>query len=332
MIEDLIALCKTKKNIYIQTHNYPDVDAISSAFGLQFVLGCYDITTKIIYVGNIDRISAEKLVNLYNIHIEKHNGVFEDTDNIICIDCQKGENNVTQQGGNVFACIDHHPRNLRYDYEYQHIELAGACATLIANYIRLLRIDDIPQYITTSLLYGLKMDTLQFTRNVTSFDIYMYQYLFDRTETYQLHYLETSNLTLSDLRAFGSAIQHINILEEMGISYVPFDCPDGLVASLSEFMLGIDELKIAIVFSIRKNGIKISVRSILPNIHAGVFIKQALKGIGDGGGHSMFAGGFIPKQEVKKFNNKELYEFVSQRFLTSLRELSQSDLNNGNVE
>lgn len=38
----LAALCRGK-HVYIQTHNFPDPDAIASAFGLQRLLALYDV-------------------------------------------------------------------------------------------------------------------------------------------------------------------------------------------------------------------------------------------------------------------------------------------------
>ena len=43
-ITDLIALCQGNP-VYIQTHNFPDPDAIATAFGLQKLLEEYGITS-----------------------------------------------------------------------------------------------------------------------------------------------------------------------------------------------------------------------------------------------------------------------------------------------
>ena len=42
MVKDLIKLCEGRE-IYIQTHNFPDPDAIASAYGLKQLLNCFNI-------------------------------------------------------------------------------------------------------------------------------------------------------------------------------------------------------------------------------------------------------------------------------------------------
>ena len=58
-----------------------------------------------------------------------------------------------------------------------------------------------------------------------------------------------------------------------------------------------DEVEVAVVFSKRGDGIKFSVRSEDPAVHAGHLVRDALHGYGDGGGHAELAGGMIRKEK-----------------------------------
>ena len=42
-VKKLIKVLKNKKRIFIQTHNYPDHDAVASAFALQYLLRNFKI-------------------------------------------------------------------------------------------------------------------------------------------------------------------------------------------------------------------------------------------------------------------------------------------------
>ena len=53
----LAKLCEGKY-VYIQTHNFPDPDAIASAFGLQRLLELFDISSALCYDGRLDKVSA----------------------------------------------------------------------------------------------------------------------------------------------------------------------------------------------------------------------------------------------------------------------------------
>ncbi len=53
-----------------------------------------------------------------------------------------------------------------------------------------------------------------------------------------------------------------------------------------------------VVYAMRNNGVKVSLRSELKNVKAGTAIAEALDGMGSGGGHASMAGGFIPIDNV----------------------------------
>ena len=197
-IKKLAKLCQGHP-VYIQTHNFPDPDAIASAYGLQQLLRIYGIEAELCYDGRIDQLSASKLLDACHIRMSPYENLMKymhETDKIICVDTQKYGGNATDLTGDEFACIDHHPTFVPVDYQYQDIRITGACATLIAEYYALS--ENTPDSDTaTALLYGIKMDTLQFTRGVTELDIKMFGYLFPFCDQEKLTCLERNNLGLT---------------------------------------------------------------------------------------------------------------------------------------
>ncbi len=303
-LSDLVALCQGYP-VYIQTHNFPDPDAIASAFGLQRLLAAYGVEAKLCYDGRLDKLSASKMLDAFSLEMSSYESLVADmkeTDRIICVDTQKHAGNVTDFIGDEVACIDHHPTFVPMEYKYQDIRMAGACATLIAEYYALSGITP-DRDVATALLYGLKMDTLNLTRGVTALDIEMLGYLFPHCDPEMLADLERNNMEFTDLKAYGAAIENIELYDKIGISCVPFTCPDALVAILSDFILALIEVEVAIVASFREDGIKLSVRSEDPDIHAGNLLHKALKDIGNGGGHATMGGGFIGKERVAELGN-----------------------------
>lgn len=293
----LIELCKGRK-IYIQTHNFPDPDAIGSAFGLQKLLEHYGIASTLCHEGQIDKLSAIKLLQMCHIEMHPYDEIADDMnedDMIILVDCQKNNGNTTDFIGDEMAAIDHHPTFVKVEYHYSDLRITGACCSIIADYYRTLEVEPTVE-VATALLYGLRMDTFQFSRGVTSFDIEMFGYLFQYSDKNLLTALETNNLEFSDLKAYGASIDTIQIYGKVGFSTIDFYCPDGLVASLSDFILSLAEVEVAIVYSLRKNGYKFSVRSERDDVHAGNLTHDAISEYGNGGGHATMAGGFVPKE------------------------------------
>lgn len=301
---ELVELCQGHR-VYVQTHNFPDPDALASAYGLKKLLALYGIESRLCYDGRIDKLSASKLLDTFQMEIYPYSELIQELkeeDYIICVDTQKHGGNVTDFVGDEVACIDHHPTFVPVEYKYQDIRITGACATLIAEYFA--SQGQTPDKDTaTALLYGMKMDTLQFSRGVTELDIEMFRFLFPFCDHEKLAGLERNNMEFADLRAYGAAIESIELYDKTGFSCIPFSCPDALIAVLADFILSLVEVEVAVVFSCREDGIKLSVRSEDPKVHAGNLLHDAVAGLGNGGGHASMAGGFIPLDKVEKLGN-----------------------------
>ena len=65
-LSELITLLKGHR-VFIQTHNFPDPDAIASAFGLQVLLERFKIPTTICHHGNVERTATANMVSEFGI-------------------------------------------------------------------------------------------------------------------------------------------------------------------------------------------------------------------------------------------------------------------------
>lgn len=314
--EKLLDLCRGK-NVFIQTHNFPDPDAIGSAFGLQRLLAEFQQPSTLCYAGRIDKLSTAKMITTFGIQMYSYDQLeMSPEDPIICVDSQKNSGNITDFIGDEVACIDHHPTFTPVDYAYKDVRIVGACATLIAGYYASLKKAPDPDT-ATALLYGLKMDTLQFSRGVTGQDIEAFAFLHPLCDMEKLARLERNNMEFQDLKAYGAAIEHIEVYDMTGIAGIPFSCPDALIAIISDFILELQEVEIAVVYSYRPDGIKFSVRSERKEIHAGELISQALAGLGNGGGHAEMAGGMIGSENLSKLGQDSEYR-IRELFLKQI--------------
>lgn len=223
-IMKLAELCRGK-TIYIQTHNFPDSDAIGSAFGLQKLMEYLGISSQLCYAGHIDKLSAAKILETFGIEMHPYDqlrGKMTESDYIICVDSQKNAGNITDFIGNEVACIDHHPIFVETKYQYSDIRMTGACSTIIAEYYAKLGCAPSSE-VATALLYGLKMDMLQFSRGVTPMDIEMFGFLHPFCDQEKLNHLERNNMEFTDLKAYGAAIDSIRLYgrEAFALSPLP---------------------------------------------------------------------------------------------------------------
>ena len=151
-----------REHVYIQTHNFPDPDAIASAYGLQRLLAARGLRSTICYKGKIDRYSTGKLVEIIGIellNVDELENVLSDEDEVILVDSQKGNSNIIDITGDEIICVDHHPCNDMFEYRFKDIRPeVGACATMIAQYFYENHVP-VDQKIATALTYGIRIDT-----------------------------------------------------------------------------------------------------------------------------------------------------------------------------
>lgn len=310
-------LCENinREHVYIQTHNFPDPDAIASAYGLQRLLKERGIRSTICYKGKIDRYSTEKLVELLEIellNLEDLQAVFTDEDEVILVDAQKGNSNIIDITEDEVICIDHHPFNDLSEYRFTDIRPEmGACATIIAQYFFE---NDVlmDEKIATALTYGIRIDTNNLSRGVAKQDFEMIYRMYEQCDYDIIHILENSTLCFDDLVAYSKAISSIEVYDNVSFADTGADCP--VIANISDFMLALKEVSFSVVYSVRDGGIKLSARSDLQSLDAGKIIGKALEGIGNGGGHAEMAGGFVPFTGGEK-EAAILVEEIKKRFL-----------------
>ena len=301
--------------VYIQTHNFPDPDAIASAYGLQEFLACHGIAANLCYDGKIDRLSAKKMLETFGISMLSKDEVphMKEQDYIVMVDSQKNNSNVTDLIGDEVACIDHHPIFFPYDYAYQDIRPVGSCSCIIASYYKNTNTPISPQC-AAALAYGIKMDTADFTRGTTALDVEMLSFLHSHADWKLVTNMYSNTMEFDDLKAYGAAIQNIQIFDRTGFAYIPFNCSQALIAIISDFILALDVVDVAVIYAMMTEGIRFSIRSELESVHAGTLIAESLAAYGSGGGHPSMAGGMIPVQNLSLLGG-DIHNTIQNTFL-----------------
>lgn len=302
--------------VFIQTHNFPDPDAIASAYGLQVLLERFGVPTIICHHGSVERAATASMIAEFGIEMTTDENLKDMTpdDYIITVDCQKGNSNIRDLIGYEIACIDHHPVFSEVDdYKYKDIRIAGSCATIIADYFRQYALD-MPESVATALLYGLKCDTRDFKRGVTQLDVEIYAYLFPKSNLQQIRFFQASEIHYSELNAFADSMRNIEIFNGVAFVFLNFHCEDAFIATVSDFVLDIDAVNFAIVYTRRENGFKFSVRSEFDELDAGQIASAALESIGSGGGHRSMAGGFAEESKVLDLSI-DMHKVIQNLFL-----------------
>ncbi len=306
--------------VYLQTHNFPDPDALSAAYGMQAFLQANGVESTICYAGKIEKNSTKRMIDEFGIeavHIDELSHM-KKVDYIVTIDAQKYNSNITDFIGDEVACIDHHPTIVPCSYEYSDIRICGACCSIVTDYF-IKSGTSMDTNTATALLYGLKMDTDSFNRGVTDFDIEMYAYLHKLADNQKITSMYNNNMELEDLYAYGEAIRNIQIYDNVGFAKISFDCPDGLIAMISDFILELDVVEFSVIYAVRDGGYKFSVRNETEIYHAGTITARALEGLGGGGGHFSMAGGVILADKMKTLGDNPDFA-IRKRFMDAIKQ------------
>lgn len=326
-LNELIKVLNYKDNIFIQMHNSPDPDAIATAFALKELLKVNGVESTICYRGQIEKYSTLRMIELLNIdivYVENPKDISKDS-YIILVDSQKYNSNITDFQGIEVACIDHHPIFVDIDYKFKDIRTdVGACSSIMASYYVENNIE-ISENVATALLYGIKVDTLDLSRGVSNLDLDMFYFLYKKADISRLNNIQRNTLEYKDLTAYGSAIENIRIYGNVGFVNIGFNCPDVLLACVSDFILSLKEVVFVIVYCEKEDGIKFSIRNEDEQLDAGIIVNKALASYGNGGGHKTMAGGVIPRKNMNKFSGK-VDNFLEDRFLENIKEYTKLKL------
>lgn len=283
-----------KKVVFIQTHNYPDQDALATAHGLKILLEHFGKQAIVCYKGEIDKYNTIKMIELLHLDIVPADSIeFRNDDEIILVDCQQGNVNVKGYSGRVIACIDHHNIQETSMYRFHDIRPGvGACATIIAHYFFE---NEIPMdhLLATTLIYGIRMDTNLLSRSVSNLDLQIYCQLYKMSNQQILRQLDTCTLKLPDLITYYQAIANLRIYHSLALLDLGPDCSEAIMGQISDFIMTLREVDLVFSHSYRDGGVKFNVRSSRPELDASEVIRAALNTIGDGGGHDSMAAGFV---------------------------------------
>lgn len=311
----------THKHVYIQTHNFPDPDTIASAYGLQQLLRHCGIEAIVCYQGKIERFNTNYIMQKLGItfaRVMEIGHIMQEDDEIILVDTQKYNSNVDDIAGMEIASIDHHPTFVQTEYRFADIRPeVGSCAAIIASYFFE---NNIPVDEKTALVltFGIRSDTAKLSRGVSQLDLDMLSWLFPFCDEDMIYYLESSELEFKDLDAYAKAIESIELYGgDTAFAFAGEDCPEALVASVSDFILSLVKVNFSVVYSRKQQGIKLSVRCS-SGLNAGMITANALEEFGNGGGHQVMAGGFVPFTGTEE-EMMELMSNIKRAFIWEIK-------------
>ena len=293
-INELIEFLKNEKIVYIQPHNFPDHDAICSAFALQEFLKLHSISTKIVYDKFIQRKSLRRMIKDLSIEVFHHSELdIKSTEKIILVDGCKGNSNITDLPGDEIAVIDHHHVSSPDDVKFPLIlNKYGACATIIGEFFKICSLT-INEKTASALMIGISMDTALFSRRFSPNDLEIYRLCYEIADVNYVCSVLRNNTRKSDLKYFSHLIDNFYFYGPAAFCHFENGCDKNLLGVLADFTLSLDEIDFVVLSAENEDCVNFSLRSEVKKWDTSLIIQDVLKDIGYGGGHQDMSGGII---------------------------------------
>jgi nanoRNase/pAp phosphatase (c-di-AMP/oligoRNAs hydrolase) len=294
----LRALRAIDGRLAVVTHDNPDPDAIASALALARIARSVGLTADACYFGDISHQENRALVNLLDLNLvrlQRGDDPLAEYGGVALVDHSRpGVNDGLPEETPVDVVIDHHPPrgpvNARVpDLRHE----VGATSTLLVDYFDRLGID--PDRTTaTALLYGIRVDTKDFTREVSGRDFEAAGFLLPFVDTGVLDEVETPSMSAEVLETTAKAIRNREVRGSVVASGVGRVHDRDALAQAAERLLAIEGLDVVLVHGILDDTIYASGRARGSAVDLGEVLRDAFDQIGSAGGHADMAGAQIP--------------------------------------
>ncbi|MDZ7702062.1 MAG: DHH family phosphoesterase [Halobacteriales archaeon] len=282
----------------VYTHDNPDPDAIASAVALRELAAAVGVDAEVCYFGEISHQENRAFVNLLELELTQLDAEEFDPerhDAYALVDhTRPGVNDQLPPDLPVDIVIDHHPQREPVDVRFEDRRPAlGATSTMLADYYRWLGI--VPgTTIATALLYGIRVDTRNFGRELAEADVEAAAYLLEWADQDLLDQIESPSVTADTLDTIARAIKHrVRAGSVLASSVGRIHDRDALAQAADE-LLTMDGVTTTLVFGFLEGTVYASARTRGTDVDIGETLRQAYGQIGSAGGHVDMAGAQLP--------------------------------------
>ncbi|GGZ18643.1 exopolyphosphatase [Echinicola pacifica] len=342
-LESFKKLLASPKKIVITTHHKPDADALGSSLGMANYLKKKDHDVRVITPSDYPSFlywmkGNDEVLNYEEEGLQTEaRELMQQADMIICLDfsCLS---RISELGGLVKKSsavkvnIDHHmdPEDFA-DFRYWSTEAAATCELVYDLIVKMGDKDLIDSDIADCLYSGIMTDTGGFkhpntTKNVHMVTAELIDLGADNSKISRLIYDTNS---VNRLKFIGFALtRRLVIHTDLHTAYFwickkdlkKYDSQTGDTEGLVNYALSLDGIKIAAMFTERKDGVKISFRST-----EDVAVNKFAAKYFNGGGHKNAAGGKSEdplKETIARF--EKLIKENQQRLLNQLELVTET--------
>ncbi len=312
----------------VVTHDNPDPDAIASAVALARIAEAVGCEPDVCYYGEITHQENRAFVNVLDFDLREleADDDLSEYDGFALVDHSRaGVNDQLPPETPIDVVIDHHPPRGAVDGEFVDLRSGvGATSTLLAEYLDRF---DVPTDTTTAtaLLYGIQVDTKEFTREASKADFAAAASLIPDVDADTLSRVESPSLSIETVSVLASAIENRTVRDGALSTCVGEVRDRDALAQAAERLLDMEGVQITLVYGFMEETIYVSGRARGSGLDLGETLRDAFGAIGDAGGHADMAGAQIPLGILSETGSDQtdsladiVREVVEERFFDAL--------------
>lgn len=309
--------------LLIMTHDYPDPDALGSAFALHYLAETgFGIQARIVYGGVIGRSENKEMVRLLKIPVHKVKPRdFKKYASIALLDTQPAfENNSFPKNRKVSIVIDQHPSVTKPLADLAIVDSeCGATSVILAEAILSIR-SEVPVRLATALAYGILSDTLNLYRVKRQDDIRTYLDILHHCDMKLLARIQNPSHSRAFFATLGRGLQNAMMTRKLVISHLGTVNHPDLISQIADFLLTFKGAERAFCTGRYKGKLHASLRLAKCTANAGEILRDAFLKRGQAGGHDSIAGGSLPVGlHASEENWVELENALQMRLLKRFR-------------
>ena len=306
----------------VMSHDNPDPDALMSTAILGRILqASFHRSVTLVYGGIIGRAENQEMCRSLGLSFSRLRHIqWNNYRHFALVDTQpRTGNNQLPAEITPDVVIDHHPDrkqatlsplvDLRPDY--------GATASILSEYLLASGIA-VTRSAATGLVYAIQSETQSFCRESSGPDRLLYDYFYPLVNKRTLGRIQFPKLPLTYLQTLHEALESLEETANVIVCHLShIETPDS-VPEIADLLLRLEGKTWCLTTGPFEDRIYLAIRTTNPRANAGRAMRRIVGRKGKGGGHSMIAGGWFPRDAAHQDTTK-IQRRLADRLLRLLK-------------
>jgi nanoRNase/pAp phosphatase (c-di-AMP/oligoRNAs hydrolase) len=275
-----------------------DPDALACAMAAKRLLRYRVKSITIGYPNEVRRLSNVAMMDLLKIQAERlQNLKLNDYTKKVMLDSQPAHLPIFEN----IQCdvvIDHHPLTNKWNATYVDIRPDyGAASSIMVEYLRAAELKP-SVHLATALFYAIKVDTHNFEKKARLADAISFRYLFDIANQNLVRKIELSELRLSELGYFKTALAEMKVSKERLYAHVGRVRSPDILVIIADFLNQVHDISWVFVSGIHGERLVVIFRCDGYKRNAGKLAAKIFGDVGYAGGHKEAARAEVPLKKL----------------------------------